>query len=160
MKNGNLFNNSLTVRIVLIFNSWKNKALGKYRKRYNSDDVLVRVRSFEMKCSQEEVNYLTVPALTVTKKLCRQRRASRSPDAECSMNSIYTYFHGCRGNMLRLPCQVEQLESMHYKSEDKFISSSSAHSSSHSSAHSSAHSLAHSSSDTMIPKKQGQPTAN
>lgn len=155
MNNGNLFNNSLTVRIVLICNSWKNKALGKYRKRYNSDDVLVKVRSFEMKCyniSQEESNFLTVPASSVTKNLCRQRRASCSPDAECSMNSIYTYFHGCRGNMLRLPCQVEQLESMHYKSEDKFISSSSTHSSGHSSAHSSAHSLAHSSRETNVQK--------
>lgn len=128
MKNSKLFNDSLSIRIVLIFSAWKNKALAKYRKRTNSDDVLLRVRSFEMKgynISQEEVNHLTVPSFTVKKKICQQRRASCSPDAECSIDSIYTYFHGCRGNMLRLPCQIEHLESMHYKSGDKFSSSSS-----------------------------------
>ena len=132
--NKNMVNYSLSVRIVLIYNNWRNKALSNLksnRKRFNSDGVLVKVRSFEIKSDEQELedlqsqddfnNYLYVPQ----KPNCGQRRASCSPNAECSLNSIITYFHGCRGQMLRLPCDVQQLGSMHYKSEDRFSSSSS-----------------------------------
>jgi hypothetical protein len=99
MHNDNLSKYSLSVRIILIYNYWRNKALSNLKstkKRYNSDDVLRRVRSFEISSDPDveprNRDYLSIHQAT----LGGQRRASCSPVAGCSLNSLFTYFHSNR----------------------------------------------------------------